>query len=100
MIELPEISFTDVPDPSINFEELSNSRPTTPDSQLEDEGEAVILEAKTATRAATQRLLILQPSSLTIVTQGCLPQSPSPSSLLSASEGGENTCCSKIASSF
>ena len=86
---LPEISFASYPDPIINFtKELPDYRPVTPDSELENEDEAVILQAQIATRPVTQRLLDLQPpASLKIITGDFYP--PGPSSLFTASDGIE-----------
>jgi len=83
---LPEISFASYPDPIINFtKELPDYRPVTPDSELENEDEAVILQAQIATRPVTQRLLDLQPpASLKIITGDFYP--PGPSSLFTASD--------------
>ena len=91
MIEapLPQLSFPDYFDPIIDFTHSpSDHRPSTPDSQLENDQEAVILQAQRATVPVTQRLLDLQPtSSLKIITTNCSSYPPPSSSLLTASEG-------------
>lgn len=82
---LPEISVSEYPDVEFS-QEFPGSRPITPDSQFEDEGEAIILKAQTAIRAVNQRLINMQSGPpLKIITQDCSFQPTVSSSLLTAS---------------
>ncbi|KAF8516480.1 hypothetical protein JB92DRAFT_2252265 [Gautieria morchelliformis] len=82
---LPEITFNH-PDPILDFGQgLPGSRTTTPDSQLDSEDGAVILEPRIATRPVTRRLYNTQPSSsLKIITGDYSLQPPG---ISGASEG-------------
>ncbi|KAF8479847.1 kinase-like domain-containing protein [Gautieria morchelliformis] len=80
---LPEITFNH-PERIVDFGQgLPGSRTTTSDSQLDSEDEAVILEAKIATRPVTQRLYNIH-SSLKIITGDYSRQTPD---ISGASEG-------------
>ena len=88
---LPKLSFSSYHHPIIDFtQELPDCRPATPDSQLENDDDAVILQAQTAMRPVTQRLIDLHPpSSLKIITTNYSLHPSIPSSLLSATTASE-----------